>query len=276
VLSIKQVKAVLKEYNIRPSKYLGQNFLIDRNIQGKIINALDIKTEDTMLEIGPGMGALTGELCKWATKVIAIEKDRRLCNFLLQNHSYAKLDLFCDDILKYDFKEMRGLKVVGNLPYYISSPILTYLLDNRPSIGSIFITVQKEFAERLVAGPGTKDYSSISCFTQFYAEPEILFNIRRRCFYPVPEVESCFLKVCIREKGLFLTNEDKLFKIIRTCFGKRRKTILNSLSSNSMFGDKEAVEGRLKDIGIDPGRRPETLSIEEFVRVSDGLPNPSA
>ena len=276
MLSIKQVKAVLKEYNIRPSKYLGQNFLIDRNIQGKIINALDIKTEDTVLEIGPGMGALTSELCKWATKVIAIEKDRRLCNFLLQNNSYAKLDLFCDDILKYDFKETRSLKVVGNLPYYISSPILTYLLDNRLSIGSIFITVQKEFAERLVTGPGTKDYSSISCFTQFYAEPEILFNIRRKCFYPVPGVESCFLRIDIREKGLFLTNEDKLFKIIRTCFGKRRKTVLNSLSSNSAFGSKEAVEGRLKDIGIDPKRRPETLSIEEFVRINDGLPNPSA
>ena len=276
MLSIKEVKSILREYNIHPSKYLGQNFLIDQNVQGKIINALDIKRQDTVLEIGPGLGALTDEVCKWASKVIAIEKDRRLCNFLLQNTSYANLDLFSEDILKYNFGKRRGLKVIGNLPYYITSPILTYLLDNRPSIESIFITVQKEFAQRLVAWPGTKDYSSISCFTQFYAEPEILFNIRRKCFYPVPGVESCFLRIDIREKGLFLTNEDKLFKIIRTCFGKRRKTVLNSLSSNSAFGSKEAVEGRLKDIGIDPKRRPETLSIEEFVRINDGLPNPSA
>lgn len=271
MLSLKEVRPILKEYNIRPSKRLGQNFLIDKNIQRKIIDTLKAGKEDTFLEIGPGLGALTEELCKRAKKVIAIEKDRRLFDFFLKNASFNNLELIQGDILEYNFNNKSRIKIIGNLPYYISSPILTKLLDNRDFISSIFVTVQKEFAERLVAAPGTKTYGSISCFTQFYTEPGILFTIKRNAFYPAPEVDSCFLKIQVRDKGLYQTDEEKLFKVIRACFGKRRKTILNSLYSSGEFASKEEVLQKLGKANISPTRRPETISLEEFVNLTNQL-----
>ncbi len=261
-----KIKDLLKEYHIRPNKRLGQNFLIDNNIKDNIINAVGLNKNEVVLEIGPGLGALTEDLCKCAKKVIAIEKDRLLYKYLLKNIAYKNLELIHGDILKYNFKQgdNHNLKVVGNLPYYISSPILTYLIDNRTSVDSIFITVQKEFAQRLVASPGTKDYGSITCFVNFYTEPSILFTIKSRSFYPVPEVDSCFMKISFRKEPLYLTDEEKLFKIIRASFGKRRKTILNSLSSSAIFSSKEEVLQKLKDSGISPKRRPEELTLKEF------------
>lgn len=267
MLSLREVKCALHEYNIRPSKRFGQNFLIDKNIQKKIIVSARIENEDVVFEIGPGLGALTSGLCKVAKKVIAIEKDRRLHEFLLQSSSFEKLELMQGDVLKHDFGKYSKIKVMGNLPYYISSPILIHLLKNRSFISSIFITVQREFAERLVAKPGTRDYSSISCFTQFYAEPKILFKIKKTAFYPAPKVDSCFLKVAIRNQGLYLTDEEKLFKIVRSSFEKRRKTILNSLAASGDFGSKQELSERLSEAGISPDRRPETISLEEFVKL---------
>jgi len=178
--------------------------------------------------------------------------------------------------LKHDFKKSfteacSKLKVAGNLPYSISSPILIHLLRNRKAIDSIFITVQKEFAERVSASPGTKSYGSISCFVQFYAQPVILFNIKKNSFYPVPKVDSCFMKIDVRGEGLYLTDEEKLFKIIRTCFEKRRKTILNSLHSKYAFMSKGDLETRLKSSGVLPGSRPETISLNKFVDIADAL-----
>jgi len=279
MLNVKQIKSILREYNIRPSKRFGQNFLIDKNIQKKIIASARIENEDVVFEIGPGLGALTSGLCRAAKKVIAIEKDKRLHEFLLQSSSFEKLELMQGDVLKHDFSKYSKIKVMGNLPYYISSPILIHLLKNRSFISSIFITVQREFAERLVAKPCTRDYSSISCFTQFYAEPKILFKIKKTAFYPAPKVDSCFLKIGIRNQGLYpmrkssishgacLTNEEKLFKIVRSSFEKRRKTILNSLAANGDFGSKQELSERLSEAGISPDRRPETISLEEFVKL---------
>jgi len=225
-----------------------------------------------VLEIGPGLGSLTEELCRRAKRVIAVEKDRGLYNFLLKHNLYDNLELLHADILKYDFSSHPGLKIIGNLPYYISSPVLIRLLENRQFITSLFITVQKEFAERLVAKPGSKIYGSISCFVQFYSEPQILFTIKKNAFYPYPKVDSCFLKIDIRKKGLFLTDDEKLFKIIRTAFGKRRKTILNSLCFEKGFGSKEKVLEKLKEACILPGRRPETISLQEFVNLTNIFP----
>ena len=270
MLKLNQVKSILREYNIRPSKRLGHNFLIDQNIQEKIIDAVEVGKEDIVLEIGPGLGALTEELCKRAKKVIAIEKDRRLYDFLLKNNSFTNLELIRGDILKYNFHsgDSHYLKVIGNLPYYISSPILIELLKNRDFINLIFVTVQKEFAERVIARPGGKTYGSISCFVQFYTDPTILFTIKKTAFYPVPEVDSCFLKINVREKGLYLTDEEKLFKIIKACFEKRRKTILNSLYFTGEFISKEEILKRLKRASISPTRRPETISLQEFVTLT--------
>ncbi|MFC1621116.1 16S rRNA (adenine(1518)-N(6)/adenine(1519)-N(6))-dimethyltransferase RsmA [Candidatus Omnitrophota bacterium] len=267
MLSLREVKNILHDHNIRPSKRLGQNFLIDQNIQKKIIALAHIEKEDTVLEVGPGLGALTSGLCKAASKVIAIEKDKRLHEILLQSSSFENLELIQGDALKHDFSKHSKIKVLGNLPYYISSPILVYLLKNRSVIDSIFITVQREFAERLVAKPGTRDYGSISCFTQFYAEPEILFKIKKTAFYPMPKVDSCFLKICVRNQGLYLTDEEKLFKMIRSSFEKRRKTILNSLAASGDFGSKQELLERLSKAGISSNRRPETISLDEFVKL---------
>jgi 16S rRNA (adenine1518-N6/adenine1519-N6)-dimethyltransferase len=275
MLSLREIKSILKEYNIRLSKRLGQSFLIDKNIQGKIIEALQLQKEDTVLEIGPGLGTLTEELCRNAKKVIAIEKDKRLYDFLSENLEFNNLELVHGDILKFgawrQFSAVHRLKIVGNLPYYISSPILIKLIENRNFISSALISVQKEFGERLTSIPGTKAYGSISCFVQFYTEPDIIFTIKKGSFYPVPKVDSCFLKIKIRERPLFATDEEKLFRIIRACFGKRRKTILNSLYSSKLFASKEKILEGLKKAGISPERRPETISLSEFVNLADAL-----
>lgn len=266
-----EVKSLLRKHNIRPNKRLGQNFLIDENIQKKIIDTISLGKEDTVLEVGPGLGALTKDLSKSAKKLIAVEKDTRLYNFLLKNVASNNLELIHGDILKYDFSNLasHSLKVFGNLPYYISSPILIHLIENRSFIDSVFITVQKEFAQRVVASPGSKVYGSISCFVQFYTQPHILFNIKRHSFYPVPLVDSCFLRLCIRRKPLYLTDEGKLFKIIRGSFTKRRKTISNSLYSTGMFSSKEELLEKLKRVGILPNKRAEEISLEKFVDLAN-------
>jgi len=267
-----EVKLLLRKYNIRPIKRLGQNFLVDQNIQKKIIDTADISKDDTVLEIGPGLGALTGELCNRAKKVSAIEKDKRFCGVLGQSLfrdcPLRNLELIHGDILKYNWCNVTRLKIIGNLPYYISSPILVKLIENRNTIDSINITVQKEFAERLAAKPGTKAYGSITCFLQFYARVEKKFTIKNSAFYPIPKVDSCFLKIKIREKPLFVTDEELLFKIIRASFEKRRKTILNSLHSSGKFRSKEILSMQLEKIGISINRRPETLSLQEFVNIT--------
>jgi 16S rRNA (adenine1518-N6/adenine1519-N6)-dimethyltransferase len=274
MLKLSEVRLILREHNIHPSKRLGQNFLIDQNIKNKIINSIQLSKEDTVLEIGPGLGALTEDLCKNSKKVISIEKDTRLYDFLRACHcesrrsrdeAISNLELLNIDILKYEFKNSpQKLIIVGNLPYSISSPILNHLIDNRTAIDSAYITVQKEFGERVVAGPGTKDYASLSCYIQFYAEPKILFNIPRAAFFPAPEVDSCFLRLSMRKKKPFDVNEDLFFKIVRSAFGKRRKTITSSLYSAGIFPSKEALLAALKKAGISASARPETLSLEQF------------
>ena len=304
MLKLSEVRAILREYNIRPSKRFGQNFLIDQNIKNKIVESIGVSGKDVVLEIGPGLGALTEDLCKKAKKVIAVEKDKRLYDFLKgviakseaqpfvckgldeatkPSPLFAKgwtkqslLELINDDILKYDLSNSRscrsatpgvGLIVVGNLPYSISSPILNHLINNKNYINSAYITVQMEFGERLVASPGTKDYGSLSCYAQFYGNPKILFKIPRGAFFPVPEVDSCFLKIDFNKEMDKSIDHDMLFKIIRSSFEKRRKTILNSLASSGIFKSKEETFICLTKAGISPDRRPETISLQEFVKL---------
>ena len=286
MLKLTEVKAILREYNIRPSKRFGQNFLIDQNIKNKIIDSIQLKKEDVVLEIGPGLGALTEDLYKKAKGVIAIEKDKRLYSFLLNKIDIrsdrrtevcsvrrSELGLINDDILKYEFKDISSkLIVVGNLPYSISSPILNKLIDNRKYIKSVYATLQMEFGERLVAPPGTKDYSSLSCYAQFYGEPKILFKIPKGAFFPAPEVDSCFLRIGMEKQIDISIDQEMLFKIIRSSFEKRRKTILNSLYSSGIFKSKEEALISLEKARISPGRRPETISLQEFISLSRIIP----
>ncbi|MCX5687395.1 MAG: 16S rRNA (adenine(1518)-N(6)/adenine(1519)-N(6))-dimethyltransferase RsmA [Candidatus Omnitrophica bacterium] len=265
MLKLSEVKSILREYNIRPSKRFGQNFLIDQNIKNKVIESIQLKKEDIVLEIGPGLGALTEDLSKKTRTLIAVEKDKRLHSFLLNK---IGLGLINEDILKYEFKDMSSkLIVVGNLPYSISSPILNKLIDNRIYIKSLYATVQAEFGERIVALPGTKNYGSLSCYVQFYGDPRILFKIPRGAFFPIPEVDSCFLKIDFEKQLDSSINQGLLFKIIRSSFEKRRKTILNSLASSGIFKSKDDVLFCLTKACISPTRRPETISLQEFVRL---------
>lgn len=272
MMSLHDVKTALKKHNIRPNKKLGQNFLIDNNIRKKILDAVSMDHEGVILEIGPGLGALTEGLCSRAENVVAVEKDRRCYDFLSSNTCAQNLKIVNADIFDYLERivpEGGKFKIAGNLPYYISSPIIIKLLEKRQFFSTIFVTVQKEFAERLVALPGRKEYGSISCFVQFYAEPRILFKIKRSCFYPAPKVDSCFMRLDVREKGLYLTDDIKLFKIIRASFGKRRKTILNTLYSSGIFESKRDLMCKLEAAGISPERRAETVSLDEFVRLAE-------
>ncbi len=272
MLNKSQVKEALRRYNIKPSRLLGQNFLIDRNVRDKIIGSLELSDNDLVIEIGPGLGSLTEGLFKIAKKVIAVEKDKRLCEFLKENfHGVKNLEIFCMDFLKFCLPGER-LKVIGNLPFFITTPILTRLIEARRKIDSVYITVQKEFAERLVAKRGQSNYSPITLFVQFYASPSRLFSIKETSFFPPPEVEAIFLKLEILDKAPFLVkDEEVLFKVIRSAFGKRRKTILNSLSSSGLWKSKEEILEALGKAGILPNLRPEEISLEEFIRIGESL-----
>ena len=274
--SVSQLKALLKEQGIRLSKKRGQNFLVDKKYPDKIINCCDITKNDSVLEIGPGLGALTEPLSLKCKKLIAVESDRKLCSFLKEHFSdYKTVEIVCADILKYDIRytiyDIRTkLKVIGNLPYYITSPIIIYLINNRKYIEFAFITVQKEVAERLVSPPGRKSYGSLSCFVQFYTRPEILVSIPKGAFYPRPAVESALVKLkFLKKPSVEIKDESLFFKIVNAAFNKRRKTILNALHTSGIFDvNKEKLSKILSNSGIEPNRRGETLSLEEFAHLT--------
>ncbi|MCX5698080.1 MAG: 16S rRNA (adenine(1518)-N(6)/adenine(1519)-N(6))-dimethyltransferase RsmA [Candidatus Omnitrophica bacterium] len=262
---------------IKPKKSLGQNFLIDKNIQKKIIRACNLSKEDIVLEIGAGRGDLTAPLAGSAKKVYALEIDQRLYPLLeLALGVYSNCEIIKSDILKFninkflqDNKIRQKIKVIGNIPYYISSPIIEHLIGYRQAISAAFITVQKEFGRRARAVPGSKEYGSFSCFAQYYCECEILFEIKKNSFKPAPNVDSCFLCLKFREKPLVLVQDEGMFfKLIRTAFNQRRKTLRNSLDG---LVAQDRLENYLQRAGIDENVRPEGLSLEQFADLSNYL-----
>ncbi|MBN1912918.1 MAG: ribosomal RNA small subunit methyltransferase A [Candidatus Omnitrophica bacterium] len=257
---------------LKPKKRLGQNFLIDKNIIGKILNACAFGPSDNILEIGPGRGELTQEMAERVANLWAVEIDPGLCDILKESlRQYNNVKIIRQDILKYDpgdyFKQAgRKIKVIGNIPYYISSPIIEYLLKYRDQIEDIFLTVQKEFATRVIASAGSKDYGSFSCFARYFTQPDILFSIKKTCFYPVPKVDSAFLRLKIREKPYLKSKQEEvLFKIIRAAFSQRRKTLRNSLKAIMPAGK---LEGFFLKYKIDPDSRPEKLTLQDFIDLS--------
>jgi len=254
--------------HIKPKKSLGQNFLVDKNIQKKIIVYLEIKPDDIILEIGAGRGELTNLIAKEAEKVYALEIDNYLCGILKDNLKvYSNVEIINRDILKFNlrayFRNLKqNLKVFGNIPYYISSPIIEHLFNYRNKIESIFITVQKEFAKRVTAIPGSKEYGSLSCFVQYYANPKIILNIKKTSFSPVPKVDSSLLRMDIRRKlPLKKEQEELFFKIVRAAFNKRRKTLRNSLDG---IVSSEKLKEFFDKFGIDANTRPEDFSQQDF------------
>ncbi|MBF0484996.1 MAG: ribosomal RNA small subunit methyltransferase A [Candidatus Omnitrophica bacterium] len=253
-----------------PKKRLGQNFLRDQRVLRRIIEACELKNDETVLEIGPGQGALTRSIAPYVKDIIAVEADPQLADQLRKDFDPAKLTVHDSDILKFDFSKIQGpIKVVGNLPYYISTPIIELVITNRKLFTSLFMTVQLEFGERLVAAPGSKEYGSFSCFVQFYTKPRILFKIPPSAFHPVPKVTSCFMRLDLRlEPPEEVKDETFFLKVIRQAFLQRRKSLVNSLGA---LASKDKLFLALSAAGVDPKARAEELGLAQFARIADAL-----
>ncbi|MBN3038082.1 MAG: 16S rRNA (adenine(1518)-N(6)/adenine(1519)-N(6))-dimethyltransferase RsmA [Candidatus Omnitrophica bacterium] len=274
ILTPAQIKKILKEEKLSISKRRGQNFLVDAYMKDKIIKAIDIKETEDILEIGPGLGALTDDLADKSARVVAIEKDRALAHLLQKNLAKCKnLKVIHEDILETDLADLgrKVFKVVGNLPYYITTPIIIYLLEKeRMQVHDIYVTLQEEVGRRLAAKRGTKDYASISVLVQYYTNPKLLFTIPKRAFYPQPKVNSVFVHFSMLvEPPVQVHSEEQFFKIVRACFNQRRKTILNSLFHKLKNIKKDDLHNILRKAGIDSARRPEELSIQEFAIIEN-------
>jgi len=247
-------------------KSLGQHFLVDPFIIERIIKAAQLKPEDFVVEIGPGPGKLTRMLSEKFRRVIAIELDDRLyAKLQTELAGCENLELVHGDALEYPYEILSEFTVVANIPYYITTPIIFRLLNSRKNLRSMTLTVQKEVAERIVAGPGGKDYGVLSIMIQYYAVPTLQFVIPREAFRPVPKVDSAVVHIKILEKPSVDVGDERLFfKLVKTAFSQRRKML-----SNSLKNIRSDIKEWLTEAGIDPQRRPETLSIEEFARLSD-------
>lgn len=272
------MKDILDSYNFKFSKSLGQNFLIDGNIINKIVDAADIDESSGVIEIGPGFGTLTQCLCKRAKKVVAIEIDKSLTEVHKNTIPYDNIKIIYEDFMKIDvdkiiIEEFEGMdvKLVANLPYYITTPIIMKVLEDKYNISKMVVMVQKEVAQRFNAKPNTKEYSAISLAVQYRADTKIAMIVPSSVFMPRPKVDSAVITLDILKKPrIDVADEKMLFKVIRGSFGQRRKTILNSLSSN-LGCSKEDVREVLEKADIDPGIRGEALSLAEFGRITDEM-----
>lgn len=272
---------VLQKYHFHFQKKFGQNFLIDPTVLNKIIAAAQITKEDCVLEIGPGIGTMTQYLAEAAGEVVAVEIDRNLIPVLEDTLSeYENITVINDDILKVDINRLvteknggRPIKVVANLPYYITTPIIMGLFECNVPLKSITIMVQKEVAERMQVGPGTKDYGALSLAVQYYAKPEIVANVPPNCFIPRPNVGSAVIRLTRHEEPpVKVQDENKMFALIRASFNQRRKTLLNGLANASELQlSKERIAEALEEMQLSPTVRGETLTLEQFARLSNLL-----
>lgn len=257
-------------YNIKKS--LGQHFLFDKNIINKILNTAKLQPTDTVIEIGPGPGVMTRMIGERVRRVIAIEIDKSLCDTLKRDLSeHPNIEIINADALDYHFEELeKGFKVIANLPYYITTPILFRLMEVRDLIESMTLMVQKEVAERITARPGGKEYGILSIVIQYYSQPEIAFIVPKGAFRPAPKVDSALLHIeILPEPRIKVKDEPFFFKIVKLSFSQRRKTLQNSLKRLGLR--KETLDNAFTSLRIDPKRRAETLSIEEFGLLADSL-----
>ncbi len=270
---------VLQKYNFNFQKKYGQNFLIDPHVLDKIIGAAEITKDDCVLEIGPGIGTMTQYLAENAREVIAVEIDKNLIPILEDTlSSYDNINVINEDILKVDIAKIveeknggKPVKVVANLPYYITTPIIMGLFESHVPLKSITIMVQKEVADRMKVGPGTKDYGALSLAVQYYAKPEIVGNVPPNCFIPRPNVGSAVIKLTRYETPpVDVENERRMFSIIRASFNQRRKTLVNGLV-NGGIAQKEEILSALEKMGLSPSVRGEALSLEQFAYLSNIL-----
>lgn len=272
--------AVLQKYNFNFRKQYGQNFLIDEGVLEDIIDKSGITEDDCVLEIGPGIGTLTQYLAEKSRHVVAVEIDKALIPILADTLSdYDNVTVINDDILKVDITKLaeeynsgRPIKVVANLPYYITTPIVMELLEGDAPIKSITVMVQKEVADRMQCGPGTKDYGALSLAVGYYADAKVILNVPPSCFMPQPKVGSSVIKLDIYDKPPVDTTDPKyMFKVIRAGFNMRRKTLVNALLGGSLGLTKEKIEAALDKMGLSPTIRGEALTLAQFAELADIL-----
>ncbi|MBM4306020.1 MAG: ribosomal RNA small subunit methyltransferase A [Deltaproteobacteria bacterium] len=267
----------LKEYGLSPRKKLGQHFLSDRNILDKVIRAAGVNQEDVILEVGPGLGEMTLALAQKADQVFAVEIDSKLAELLRQKVSgLPNVKIIWGDILRIDFNSLfretgRPFKVVANLPYQISTPLLFRFIESKKIFSSFTLMLQREVAERIVASPGEKEYGPLSVFIQIFSDVSILFFIKPSAFFPPPKVESAVVHLVWKEDPLIELKNEKWFKkVVKASFCYRRKTLINALK-HSEISLPESIELKMDKLGIDPQRRPGTLTLQEFIRLADAL-----
>ncbi|MDL0419765.1 16S rRNA (adenine(1518)-N(6)/adenine(1519)-N(6))-dimethyltransferase RsmA [Caldibacillus thermoamylovorans] len=278
-----RTRAILEKYGFTFKKSLGQNFLIDTNILNNIVDHAEITPESGVIEIGAGIGALTEQLAKRCKKVLAFEIDQRLLPILEDTLSpYPHVSVVHQDFLKADvhqaietyLQEVKDIAIVANLPYYVTTPIIMKCLEDHLPFRSMVIMMQKEVGSRITAKPGTKDYGSLSIAIQYYTTAEIVMNVPKTVFIPQPNVDSVVVKLTKRDQPVVAVKDEQFFfNIVKFSFAQRRKTILNNLVSQLENGKekKERIMAALEKAEIDPTRRGETLTIEEFAKLSDGL-----
>ena len=272
---------ILEKYNFNFQKKFGQNFLIDTNILEGIIKGADITKDDCVLEIGPGIGTMTQYLCENAGFVIAVEIDKNLIPILNETlGEYSNKVIINEDVLRLDINELankynngKPIKVVANLPYYITTPIIMGLFESHVPLDSITVMVQKEVADRMKVGPGTKDYGALSLAVQYYSKPDILMIVSANCFVPRPNVDSCVIKLTLhKEKPVSVKNEAFMFSLIRAAFNQRRKTMVNSLSNAGINNvTKENILAALEKMELPATIRGEALTLSQFALLSDYL-----
>lgn len=273
---------ILKKYDLMPRKKFGQNFLIDGHVIEKIIDAAGVTEDDCVLEIGPGIGTMTRHLCARARKVIAIEIDRDLVKILKEDilKDCTNLTIINEDVLKVDIEELvrtenggRPVKVVANLPYYITTPIIMGLFEKNVPMESMTLMVQKEVAQRMCAKPGTKDYGALTVAVSYYSECYLAANVPMNCFMPRPDVMSAVVRLTVLPQApVTVKDRGKMFAIVKAAFGQRRKTLQNALmNAQGISCTKEDVANALESMGLSPLARGEVLSLEQFARISELL-----
>lgn len=271
------IRSVLSRHGFRFTKSLGQNFLIDPDVCPRMALECEASGKTGVLEIGPGVGVLTAELAARAEKVVSVELDKRLLPVLAETLSpYSNVKIVQGDVLKLDLKQLirdefgdKTIKVCANLPYYITSPVLLRLLEEKLPVSSVTVMVQKEAAQRFCADPGTRACGAVSAAVRYYADPEIRFQVPRSSFYPQPNVDSAVIQLKVREKPpVSVKSERAFFRTVKAAFCQRRKTVLNSVSAGLSL-PKEQVSAALKNSGIPPAARAEQLTLEQLARLSD-------
>ncbi|GAB6928010.1 16S rRNA (adenine(1518)-N(6)/adenine(1519)-N(6)) -dimethyltransferase RsmA [Paenibacillus sp. JCM 10914] len=278
----RRTKDIIARHGFSFKKSLGQNFLVDQNILHNIVEAAQLDDTKGALEIGPGIGALTEKLSQTAGKVTAVEIDQRLIpiltevlepydNVRVEHADVLKVDLH--ELFRQDFEDVSKVSVVANLPYYVTTPILMKLLEEKLPLENIVVMIQKEVAVRMAAAPGSKDYGSLSIAVQYYSEPELVCVVPHTVFIPQPNVESAVIRLAVRQAPpVHVEDEAFFFDVVQSSFAQRRKTIANNLKSRFFPGEgRERLEELLAEAGIEPVRRGETLSIEEYARLSNVL-----